>query len=162
MTEIRRPQMVVYEQTLWDRKILDSSTPQGLLYCVFFYNGKHLHLRGGDKHRNLKISQFKLDVVDVDGSKRQCYVFTENGSKNRELKNKILEVSEAGEQQYFHILDLYLSKLPKAAIERDVFYVCSSTVYKPDQPWYTSVPVGRNKLSSMVKKMCSLAGEEEW
>ena len=51
---------------------------------------------------------------------------------------------------------------PKTAIERDVFYVCPSTVYKPDQPWYTSVPVGRNKLSSMVKKMCSLAVEEEW
>ena len=69
------------EQALWDKKILDLSTPQGLLYCVFFYNGKYLCLRGGDEHRNLKISQLKAEVVTVDGSRRRCYVYTEHGSK---------------------------------------------------------------------------------
>ena len=56
------------------------------------------------------------------------------------------------------VLDLYLSKLPKAAIEKDhFFYVGPLTVCKPDQPWYSSVPIGKNKLSSMVQTMCSLA-----
>ena len=140
-------------------------TPQGLLYCVFFYNGKYLCLRGGDEHRCLKMSQLKPDVVTVDGSKKRCYVYTEHGSKNRSggfgqfhVENKIVrhfEVPEAGERDYVH---LYLSKLPKEAIKKDHFYVRPLTVLKPGQPWYSSVPIGKNKLTSMVRTMCSLAG----
>ena len=127
-------------------------------------------MRGGEEHRNLKLSQLKADTVDVDGSRRRCYVYTEHGSKNRSgglgqlhLENKVVhhfEIPEAGERDYVRILYLYLSKLPKAAFEKDLFYVRPVSVCKPDQPWYTSVPVGKNKLSSMVKTMCSLAGIE--
>ena len=103
----------------------------------------------------------------MDGSRRRCYVYTEHGSKNRSgglgqlhLENKIVhhfEVPEAGKRDYVQVLDLYLSKFPKAAIEKDHFYVHPLTVCKPDQPWYSSVPIEKNKLPSMVRTMCSLA-----
>ena len=43
----------------------------------FFLNGKTFCLRGGEEHRNLKLSQVKRHT-DPDR-----YVYTENSSKNR-------------------------------------------------------------------------------
>ena len=141
-----------------------------MLNCVFFYNGKNLCLRGGDEHRQLKLSQLRRDVTSVDGVQKNCYIYTEHGSKNRSaglgqlhLENKVVrhfEVLEAGDKDYVKILDLYVSKLPIEAIERDNFYVRPLSVGEDGKPWFTSVPVGRNKLATMVKAMCSAAGVE--
>ena len=53
-----------------------------------------------------------------------------------------------------------MSKLPIEAIERDNFYVRPLSVGEDGKPWFTSVPIGRNKLATMVKAMCSAAGVE--
>ena len=62
-----------------------------------------------------------------DGSKRRYYIYTEHGCKNQSgglgqlhIEDKVVhhfEVPEAGERDYVQILDLYFSKLPKAAFE---------------------------------------------
>uniref|UniRef100_A0A1X7TUJ9 ZMYM2-like/QRICH1 C-terminal domain-containing protein n=1 Tax=Amphimedon queenslandica TaxID=400682 RepID=A0A1X7TUJ9_AMPQE len=136
------------ENILWDTKVLDITTPAGLLNCVFFYNGKNLCLRGGDEHRQLKFSQLRHGVQKI------CYIYTEHGSKNRSgglgqlhIENKVVhhfEVPEAGSRDYVKILDLYLSKLPKEAIAKDNFYVCPVSVLQEGKPWFTSIPIGRN------------------
>ena len=43
------------EEKLWSTGVLDLETPQGLLNCVFFLNGKNFCLHGGAEHRDLKI-----------------------------------------------------------------------------------------------------------
>ena len=51
------------------------------------------------------------------------------------------------------LLDFYVSKLPKGAKEKDAFYftpLCK-TPEDPEKPWYSSVPIGWNKLDRMVK-----------
>ena len=45
------------EQTLWESGTLGAHSPLALLNSAFFYNGLYFVLRGGDEHRNLKISQ---------------------------------------------------------------------------------------------------------
>ena len=45
------------EETLWQCGVLTTKTPIGLLRAVFFLNGKLFCLRGGEEHRQLKISQ---------------------------------------------------------------------------------------------------------
>ena len=57
-------------------------------------------------------------------------------------------------------LDLYLSKLPRDAIDRYIFYLCPlpAVPAKPAAPWFQSVPIGRNQLATMVPSMCSKAG----
>ena len=68
-------------------------------------------------------------------------------------------VPEAGERCHCYLLDLYISKLPRKAIETDLFYVRPlENVQLESQTWYTCVPVGRNKLYKMVNDMCTLAG----
>ena len=63
------------EETLWPSGVLIPDTPQGLLKCAFFLNGRNFCLRGGVEHRDLKLSQLKSDmsprieVVDSSNSK---------------------------------------------------------------------------------------------
>ena len=57
------------------------------------------------------------------------------------------------------LLDLYISKLPETATSKDLFYVRPLT-QKPvtaSLPWYAALPVGKNTLSSMMKRMCTAA-----
>ena len=126
---------------LWGSGSLSTKIPKGLLHAVFFNNGISFCLRGGEEHRNLRLSQLKRE------NDPPRYVYTELASKNRagglaqlRVKNKsvsIFAVPEAADQCHVHILDLYFSKLLKDAFERDVFYlqpVCK--IRKHDQPWF--------------------------
>ena len=58
------------------------------------------------------------------------------------------------------VLDLYYAKLLRDAMGKDVFYLrpLPKMPTKQDLPWFSSVPVGRNKLNKMVQKMCADAG----
>ena len=55
------------------------------------------------------------------------------------------------------LLDLYFSKLPKYAFVKDVFYLRLKTQWSQiaHVHWYDCVPVGKNKLSTMVKDICN-------
>ena len=136
--------------------------PSSLLRAVFYYHGKNFCLRGGSEHRDLKLSQLRRD--------RDGYTYTENSSKNRagglaqlKLENKtvhITEVPEAGEHCHRSLLDKYISKLPKKAIE-DLFYLRPLDKVSTDsQTWYAAAPIGKNKLYKMVNTMCALGGVE--
>ena len=144
---------------LWKCGVLGTSNPQSLLDAVFFYNSVHYCLHGGE-HRKLKLEQ-----ITKEGS---GYTYCENGSKNhkgtfreRNIANKVVHsdaVPEAGEQCHVHLLDVYLSKLPKDAHKVDAFYFCPLSKIPQEGPLYTPVPVGKHKLANMVKNMCTEAG----
>ena len=53
-----------------------------------------------------------------------------------------------------------MSKVPEYAILNDVFYLRpkSTAPLHPEEKWYDSVPVGKNKLSNMMKEMSIEAG----
>ena len=135
------------EAQLWEKGVLRTDTPQGLLNCVFFYNRKNFCLRGGQEHRDLKLSQVKREVVTIEGRHRSRYTYTEHGSKNRQkglkqlhLDNKIVhqyETPESKERCHVAILDLYLSKLPSGALELECFL--PSTLAETSGPFQTMV-----------------------
>ena len=157
------------EDRLWRSGVLDPASPQGLLNRIFFLNGRNFCLRGGVEHRYLKLSQFKREVVMVEEKHLVRYSYTEHGSKNRSggLKqlnqdNKLVHQYESNDTDRCHVLllDKYISKLPHNAKEKDVFYFKPKSVMPHDEsaPWYTSVPLGKNKLAEMVKIMAMEAG----
>ena len=155
------------ENMLWNSGVLGTSTPKALQRGVYFSLGKFFCLRGGEEQRQLKPSQL-IRKRDPDQ-----YVYVETGSKNRSgglkeinLQNKVVPVyasPAAGERCVVYLLDLYLSKLPPIAFERDVLYWQPKPVVPDDPtvPWYTCQPVGKHKLSAMVSTMCEEAGIKE-
>ncbi len=150
------------ENSLWVNGVLNTNTPRGLLRAVFYYNGKNFILRGGQEHRDLKVSHL-LRLKDPDR-----YIYTENTSKNRagglaqlRLEHKQVPVyasSSDGERCHVRLLDLYLSKIPASAKERDVFYCQPLARHTVDGLWYSSQPCGKNSLAKMVPDMFAEAG----
>ena len=61
-----------------------------------------------------------------------------------------------------YLLDMYLSKLPFYAFEKDVLYLRpkANTAASDKEPWYDRIPVGKNTLGAFVKTMCQKAGIE--
>ncbi len=148
------------ENELWKSGAIGTHSPLALLNAIFYYNGKGCCLRGGEEHRNLKLSQFK--------KQKDGYIYTENKSKNRSgglgqlnLPNKsvkIMRCSDAGERCHCYLLDTYFKRIPR---DCDCFYL--RPLQKPDigkacAVWFSSVPLGRNKLAGMTKEMCKVAG----
>ena len=54
------------------------------------------------------------------------------------------------------LLDLYVSKLPNGAKEKNTYFTAlPKTPEDPEKPWYSTVPIGWNKLDRMVKDIVS-------
>ena len=66
------------EEKLWISGVLNPDTPQGLMNCVFFLNGRNFCLIGGIEQRELKFSQLVREVVNVDGKLLVRYTYTEH------------------------------------------------------------------------------------
>lgn len=161
------------ENMLWETNTIGTASPQALLFAVFYYNGLNFVLRGGEEHRNLKLSQLNFRTVpdpDVAGMEIECVEYTEHGSKNRpggrhqlNLENKVVvqyAQPELGERCHVHLLRLYLSKLPECAFQEDVFYwkARGSIPDAADLPWYTRNVLGHNVLAQFLKRMLDSAG----
>ena len=152
------------ETQLWTSGVLNVDCPKSLLRCAFYYNGKCFCLRGGQEHRDLGVSQLER-LYEPDR-----YVYREKSSKNRpgginqtRLDHKCVTIvanPNAGDHCHVFILDKYIQKLPKDAVEKDLFY-CKPLLATPNDeksPWYYAVPIGKNMLGNMVKEICSEAG----
>ena len=54
---------------------------------------------------------------------------------------------------------LVIQKMPRYAFEKDIFFLRpKNKAPSSDLPWYDCVPVGKNKLSTMVRDICSEGG----
>ena len=163
------------EEKLWETGVLNTETPSGLFNAVFYYNGLNFILRGGDEHRDLKISQLEFrSVPDPDNPSvmTECLVYTEHGSKNRpggsrqlNLENKVVTQfakPHLGERCHVQLIKKYLSKLPAVAFQKDIFYwkpkKFPTDAVSAEKPWYDSQPVGHNVLKEKLKVIFQLAG----
>ena len=150
------------ELKLWETGTIGITNPLALVRAVFFYLGKTLCLRGGQEQRDLKPSQFRREYYP------DRYVYVDNGSKNHpggfgcgHSSNKVVTLykNQGFEPQcVVFLLDFYFSKCPQPA-KADVFYLrpLPKVPSGHDSPWFSSVPLGKNKLAQFVKEMCKEA-----
>ena len=103
----------------------------------FYYNGKSFCFHVGQEQRGLKLSQITKFAQLVAGRVVNCYIYREFGSKNHQRGFSSLNADNKVVKQYENlygsgpchvkILDTYLSKLPKKAKEKNVFYLFNTT-----------------------------------
>ncbi len=148
------------ENKLWKSGVMmGTDSPQALLNSIFFYNGKGCCLRGGEEHRNLRVSQFQR----VEGG----YIYTENASKNRSggfaqlnIANKsvkIMRCYDAGERCHCYLLDQYFKRIPSGSNHFYLRPLPKRNIKQERILWFSSVPIGRNKLATIIKDMCKCA-----
>ena len=125
----------------------------------FFYIGKCLCLRGEEEHCNLTRSQF---IALPDGFK-----YVEHGSKiyrggfnQIHLPSKSVTIykdENAGPWCLYTLLTHYPKQLPSGNKKaKDTFYLKPLAPH-PTKPWYANAPIGKNRLNTMVKRMCKAA-----
>ena len=158
-TETKQVQPLTPEQEekLWSLGIFSLNAGWGLTYAIFWYNCKLFGLRGGDEHRSLVREQFEIDS-DAQGRfvrfKGRNSKNVQGGIKQRKVQFKDLKIyarPELGERCVVDVYNHYFGFIPQIG----PFY------RKPvgdDPPKFSKQVVGKNKLGSLVKEMCSRAG----
>jgi len=169
-TEIKVTPVIteIEEDNLWEAGVMSLDNPTGLLRTTIFYNGKNFCLWGGMEHRNLKLSQIKKETTVVDEKMINSYVYQEFGSKNNQggftslnMQNKVVRQHKSYSWRcHVKILDKYFQVLPAEAKKNDVFYLkpLVNVPSSPNAPWFSNVPVGKNKFNVITKEMCGEAG----
>lgn len=149
------------EELLWTHGQLGTQNPTQLRNTLFYLNGMHFGLRGGEEQANLMISQFRVEICDGKKSLRYVDITTKTyagGIKQQRVLPKDVrhfENRECPDRCHVRIFEMFLTKRPPSA-ER--FYLQSAAKWKDSICWYTNRPVGKNQLSSVVKTMCAEVG----
>ena len=142
------------EEHLWASGVLGLSSPVSLLNAVFFLTGKIIGIRGGHEHRQLKLSQFKVYQDKVVFSQQ-------DGGDSRKSKSVEHHANpSAGQRCYVNVMRTYISRLPESTKQSDSFYYRPKVMLpsNPEEPWFADQPLGRNRLTSFVKDVCSSVG----
>ena len=146
-----------HERMLWDTGVFDLHTAQGLIYITFFNNCKLFGLRGGDEHRALVREQF----VIVEDSSGKYLNFIGRSSKNvqgglrqKEVSKKNLKIYAKSVQDSHCIVHIY-SHCFGFIPEQGPFY---RKPLKGKDIKFGAQVIGRNKLSTLMKEMCTLVG----
>ncbi|XP_033741792.1 zinc finger MYM-type protein 2-like [Pecten maximus] len=144
------------ENVLWEKEQLGGKSSQSLLNTVFYYNCKLFGLRGMDEHRALCGEQFVLGADEL-GTLIEFQGRTSNnfagGLNQRKIQPKCMKhYSEArSDRSLYDLYELYLEKVGKMG-----------TIYRRPiqgkEMKFSSQVVGVNKLSTIVKTMCTKAG----
>ena len=147
------------EDLLWEQGIFSIETAQGLLNAVFWYNCKCFGLRGGDKHRSLQLDQYSLNHDECGRYLRFVGRSTKNyqgGLQHRKLHNKDLRLYSNPELGTRCVVDLFSEYLARIGEKSGPFY--RRPVKNSDPPKFTKQVLGRNTLSTIVKRFCEEAG----
>ncbi len=155
------------EERLWQLGVLGDTSPKTLVHSVFFLNGKNFCLRGGRDHRNLKLSQFvrEMDNWRYTPCAEAVPRINRIGLAKVRCGNKVLRQypsSLLGRRCHVYLLDLYMRRLPREAMEKDAFYYSPLQSFSREEgkPWFSAQPLGRNRLDRVVKEVCLEAGIE--
>ena len=158
-----------YENQLWMKGVLGEDHPDKLRNTVLYLLGVNLALRAGDEHYALRRpgecvgSQLSFELNDL-GVK--CLVYREDnitktnrgGLKDMKKERKIVWVkpNTTYVRCPVRIIEKYLNLLPKDGKKPNLYL---QSLKKP-RPycWYSSTPIGINKLRSVVSSMLRDAG----
>ena len=154
---------VEIENFLWDKSFLGKSNPKVLLTTTFYLIGLNFGMRLGEQQRKLFSTNFSFHT---DSEGREYLLYSEGvsktnqgGLKHRKLtprRSRAYANAECPERCDVRIVDTYMKRCPKDSL-LNAFYLKLLQKFKGKSVWYSTVPLGNNKLNSMVKTMMSEA-----
>lgn len=149
------------EELLWTQGQLGSDNPTQLRNTLFYLNGLHFGLRGGEEQAMLSIKQFRVEEINGKKSLRYVDMATKTfggGMKCQRIQPKDVrhfENTDSHNRCHIRLFEKFLSKRP-ADVDR--FYLQSAKNWEDKLQWYTNRPLGKNQLSAVVKNMCTAVG----
>ena len=158
-----------YENRLWDTNILGEDTPDKLRDTVLYLLGVNCALRAGDEHYNLRrpsnLWKSQLSFENNEFGIR-CLVYHEDtvtktnkgGLHDMKKERKIVWVKPNSNWQRcpVRIVEKYLRLLPFECNAKKNLYLQSLKKPRP-YCWYSTMPVGINKVRKVVSSMLKQA-----
>jgi hypothetical protein len=155
---------VEIEKLLWEQGILGSENPECLLRTVFYLIGLNYGMRAGDEHRRLSLTNFSFH----SDSMGRYYLFysegvsktNQGGLKHRKLSRRHYKAYanvESRDRCVVHIVKTYIGRCHEEGMIKG-FYLRPLEKFKDKSIWFSAMPLGHNKMNSMVKCMMSKAG----
>jgi hypothetical protein len=156
------------EDVLWS-DVLGRNTPQRLLDTLIYLVGIHFALRAGAEHTNLRANgQISLQT-DNDNQPflryREDTSKTKHGGlKHRRVEGKVVDAFQNTDNPGRCIVQIYRDYMSR----RPTTSYCSPCLYlrplaKPtSKVWYSSQPLGVQKITSTVSRLCAQAEVGEY
>ena len=141
-----------------EQGIFGTGNADSLINTVFWYNCKCFGLRGGDEHRNLEVEQFSIDRDEQGRYLRFVGRLSKNyqGSlQHRRIQNKDLRIYSTPERSDRCIVDVF-SEYLSLVLKSGPFY--RRPIKNTSPPKFSQQYLGRNTLSTIVKRFCEKAG----
>jgi hypothetical protein len=126
---------------------MNTSSPEGLLYRIFFQLSIILAMRGGE-HYDLKIDQFKSD--GHDGLQFFRYTSKNNQRGIQGGKAQIISIP-ADDSGPCTDIKYYLSKRPD--LSDDNFYLQPNPSWLENGIWYKTSHIGKNRLNKFMQNI---------
>ncbi|CAB5387131.1 unnamed protein product [Rhizophagus irregularis] len=126
---------------------MNTSSPEGLLYRIFFQLSIILAMRGGE-HYDLKIDQFKSD--GHDGLQFFHYTSKNNQRGIQGGKAQIISIP-ADDSGPCTDIKYYLSKRPD--LSDDNFYLQPNPSWLENGIWYKTSHIGKNRLNKFMQNI---------
>ena len=150
------------EDELWRCGKLGISNPVSLLHTIWFLNIQHFGQRGQQEHASVTIENFQRKT---DESGLVYIEYFEPPTKTRQhglhpnlriTNPKMFEIP-GNEKCPVKIFDFYVSKRPSVLQKTGRFYLSPKSVFSNDvdEPWFKSVPIGKNKIATFMKEIIS-------
>ena len=145
------------ENVLWTSGLLGKESPRALLNAMFWLFTQHFGWRGRQGQHELKIDDF-LFSKDDDGA--EFIYFVEGPTKTRghglnaKHRTTIPKMFSTGDAARCPVMlfRTYIAHRPPQFSDTGPFYL--SVIEKPTTTvWYKSIPLGKNSITNIMKKM---------
>ena len=156
----------------YDKKVLGLSSPQALINTVWLNNMQHFGMRGCKEQRQVRWGDIRLNT-DSEGKEfltlceRQTKTRTGEDVRNvRSAPPRMYENREVeNERNPVFVYKFYAEKRPPSMREPDSPFYLSVNYFKTlthhelnNCFWFKALPMGQNKLDTILKDMCKAAG----
>lgn len=152
------------EERLWQGKELGNETPLQLLQTLFYLNGLHFGLRGGEEHRSLSIEQFAI-ITETDEPDHLIYTEkvgkTYRGGLSQKnaypsVKRYYANVDVPENRCHVRLFKKFMTLRPKTS--KEFYLLPKKSIKLGEEEWYHDRPIGHNTLRTMLSKMCERVG----
>ncbi|CAG2255616.1 unnamed protein product [Mytilus edulis] len=148
---------------LYEKELLGAGNPQSLVRTVWMNNTLHFGLRSREEHTTLRWGDIQMKAT-TDG--QQYLEHTERITKTRNGANLDTRAFQAkmfadtgNPRCPIQTYKQFLRRRPEDMVADDCpFYLGFSRQIKDDGVWFSRQALGKNTLSSFVKKMCEDGG----
>ena len=148
------------EDELWRCGKLGMSNPVSLLHTIWYLNIQHFGQRGQQEHASVTIENFQrktnesflvyIEYFEPPNKTRQHGLHP-----NLRITNPKMFEIPGNEKCPVKIFDFYVSKRPSVLQKTGRFYLSPKSVFSNDvdEPWFKSVPIGKNKIATFMKEI---------